>query len=92
MLTGQTDRAVKALTESGRVVLIVGGPVDPPAFKFILTADGEYLRKLNPYLENGKVKPVLDPNGPFPFENVKEAFSYLESNHAIGKVVIYPIP
>lgn len=92
MLTGQTDRAVEAVKEDGRVVLIVGGPVDPPAFKFILTANGEYLRTMNPYLESGKVKPVLHPNGPFPFDKVKEAFEYLETNRAIGKVVICPIP
>lgn len=83
---------MKVLKEGGCVALIVGGPVNPPAFKFILTANGEYLRKVNPYLESGKVKPVLDPNGPFPFDKVKEAFEYLETNHAIGKVVICPIP
>ncbi|KAH6805228.1 Oxidoreductase [Perilla frutescens var. frutescens] len=89
---GQMERAVKALKEGGCVALIVGGPVDPPAFKFILTADGKYLMKLNPYLESGKVKPVIDPNGSFPFDKVKEAFSYLETNRVIGKVVINPIP
>ncbi|KAI3452738.1 hypothetical protein Pfo_009402 [Paulownia fortunei] len=89
---GQHDRAVKAVKEGGRVVIIIGPPVPPPAFKFVLTSSGEFLKKLNPYLESGKVKPVLDPKGPFPFDRVNEAFSYLETNRATGKVVIYPIP
>ena len=93
MLTGQHDRAVKAVKEGGRVVIIIiGPPVPPPAFKFVLTSSGEFLKKLNPYLESGKVKPVLDPKGTFPFDKANEAFSYLETNRATGKVVIYPIP
>ncbi|KAL8532654.1 hypothetical protein ACS0TY_009021 [Phlomoides rotata] len=88
---GQSDRAVKAVKEGGKVVAIAGA-VTPPAFLFVVTSKGENLRKLNPYLESGKVKPLLDPNGPFPFDKVKEAFSYLETNRATGKVVIYPIP
>lgn len=82
---------MKAMKEGGKVVSIAGDGT-PPAIMFIVTSDGENLRKLNPYLESGKVKPLLDPNGPFPFDKVKEAFSYLETNRATGKVVIYPIP
>jgi hypothetical protein len=37
------------------------------------------LKKLNPYIESGKVKPVVDPKGPFPFSRVADAFSYLET-------------
>ncbi|KAL0408609.1 UNVERIFIED_CONTAM: 2-methylene-furan-3-one reductase [Sesamum radiatum] len=88
---GQSDRAVKAVKEGGGVVTIFGR-VTPPAIGFVVTSNGEILKKLNPYLESGKVKPVLDPNGPFPFDKVNEAFSYLETNRATGKVVIYPIP
>ncbi|KAK9925285.1 hypothetical protein M0R45_033613 [Rubus argutus] len=88
---GQTDKAVKAVNESGKVVTIVG-PVTPPAFIFVLTSKGSILEKLKPYLESGNVKPVLDPTGPYPFSKVVEAFSYLESSRATGKVVVYPIP
>ncbi|KAJ6769067.1 putative proteinDPH-DEPENDENT ALKENAL/ONE OXIDOREDUCTASE CHLOROPLASTIC [Salix koriyanagi] len=88
---GQCDRAVKAVKEDGGVVTI-SGPVTPPAFKFSLTSNGSVLDKLKPYLESGKVKPVLDPKGPFPFSQTTEAFSYLETSRAAGKVVIYPIP
>ncbi|CAB4275201.1 unnamed protein product [Prunus armeniaca] len=89
---GQSDRAVKAVKKGGKVVT-VAGPITPPAFMFMLTASGSILEKLNPYLESGKVKAVIDPNGPYPFSKTLEAFAYLEaSSRAIGKVVVYPIP
>ncbi|KAK7266109.1 hypothetical protein RIF29_18749 [Crotalaria pallida] len=88
---GQSDRALKAINKGGKVVTIVR-PETPPAILFILTSDGAVLEKLQPYLESGKVKPILDPKSPFPFSQTIEAFSYLETNRAIGKVVIHPIP
>ncbi|CAI9767935.1 unnamed protein product [Fraxinus pennsylvanica] len=87
---GQGDRAGKAVKEDGCVVYIWGAPT-PPGFSFLVTSNGEMLKKLNPFLESGKVKPVLDPKGLFPFDKVNEAFAYLETNRATGKVVIYPI-
>ncbi|KAK8627387.1 hypothetical protein V6N13_134999 [Hibiscus sabdariffa] len=88
---GQCDKAVKAIKEGGSVVALTGA-VTPPGFRFVVTSNGEVLKKLNPYLESGKVKPVVDPKGPFPFAQVAEAFSYIETNRAVGKVVIHPIP
>ncbi|XP_031260786.1 NADPH-dependent alkenal/one oxidoreductase, chloroplastic-like [Pistacia vera] len=88
---GQCDRAVKVVKEGGAVVALTGA-VTPPGFRFVVTSNGAVLKKLNPYLESGKVKPVVDPKGPFPFSQVVEAFSYIETNRATGKVVIYPIP
>ncbi|GAV81279.1 ADH_N domain-containing protein/ADH_zinc_N_2 domain-containing protein [Cephalotus follicularis] len=88
---GQGDRAVKAVKEGGRVVAITGA-VPPPGFRFVVTSNGAVLKKLNPYLESGKVNPVVDPKGPFPFTQVSQAFSYIETNRATGKVVIHPIP
>ncbi|XP_062110304.1 2-methylene-furan-3-one reductase [Humulus lupulus] len=88
---GQCDRAVKAIKEGGSVVALTGA-VTPPGFRFVVTSNGEALKKLNPYLESGKVKPVIDSKGPFPFSQVVEAFSYIETNRAVGKVVIHPIP
>lgn len=82
------------MKEGGQVVTIVpsGNPLPPPAFIFILTSKGSFLEKLKPYLESGKVKPVIDPKSPFPFSKTVEAFSYLDTNRATGKVVVYPIP
>ncbi|KAL7588877.1 hypothetical protein Lser_V15G41192 [Lactuca serriola] len=91
---GQVEKAVKAIKEGGSVVSIVSitGSISPPGFSFVLTSNGSILTKLSPYLESGKVKPVLDPKTPFSFESVKEAYTYLESHRAIGKIVIYPMP
>ncbi|XP_062195190.1 2-methylene-furan-3-one reductase-like [Phragmites australis] len=88
---GQGDKAVKVVKEGGSVVVLTGA-VSPPGFRFVVTSNGSVLEKLNPYLESGKVKPLIDPKGPFPFAQVVEAFSYLETGRATGKVVISPIP
>lgn len=90
-ITGQCDKAVKVVKEGGSVVALTGA-VTPPGFRFVVTSNGAVLKKLNPYLDSGKVKAVIDPKGPFPFAQVVEAFSYLETNRAKGKVVIHPIP
>ena len=88
---GQSDSALKVVKEGGRVVAIIGNPT-PPATKFILTANGSMLEKLNPFLESGKVKPVIDPKGPFPFHQAIEAFQHLQIGRPTGKIVIFPFP
>ncbi|KAF7131916.1 hypothetical protein RHSIM_Rhsim09G0002800 [Rhododendron simsii] len=88
---GQSNKAVKAMKEGGNVVGIIV-EVTPPAYRMIVTSDGSVLEKLNPFLESGKVKPIVDSKGPFPFSQVAEAFTYLKTGRATGKVVIYPIP
>ncbi|CAL5185380.1 unnamed protein product [Lathyrus oleraceus] len=88
---GQVDRAVKAIKEGGKIVSIAP-PGFPPAIFFVLTSKGSILEKLRPYFESGQLKPVLDPKTPVPFSDVIEAFSYLETSRAVGKIVIYPIP
>uniref|UniRef100_A0A0C9QLJ3 TSA: Wollemia nobilis Ref_Wollemi_Transcript_28293_1531 transcribed RNA sequence n=1 Tax=Wollemia nobilis TaxID=56998 RepID=A0A0C9QLJ3_9CONI len=88
---GQCDKAVKAVKEGG-VVLVLTGAVVSPGFRFVVTSNGSVLSKLNPYLESGKVKPIIDPKGPFSFSQLVEAFCYLETCKATGKVVISPIP
>lgn len=82
---------MKAVKEGGSVVVLTGA-VTPPGFRFVVTSNGASLTKLNPFIEEGKIKPVVDPKGPFPFSQVVEAFTYLETGRATGKVVIYPIP
>ena len=89
--TGEGEKAVKAVKEGGKVVAITK-PVTPQTITFFLTSTGTILEKLKPYLESGKVKPVLDPKSPFPFSKTLDAFSHLETSRAIGKVVVYPIP
>eukprot|EP00897_Mesotaenium_endlicherianum_P008634 jgi/Mesen1/779/ME000110S_11045 len=87
---GEGERSVKAAKEGG-VVAVLTGPAPEPAFRFVLTSSGEKLEKLNPYLESGDIKPLVDPKGPFAFADVKAAFAYLETGKAVGKVVVSPI-
>ncbi|KAK8507641.1 hypothetical protein V6N13_094125 [Hibiscus sabdariffa] len=84
---GQCERAVKAVQEGGHVVTIYGAVV-PPATSFLLTSDGTILEKLEPYLDSGKVKPIIDPKGIFSFAQTPQAFAYLETGRVVGKVVI----
>lgn len=87
---GQSERAVKAIKEGGQVLRIV--PETPTDPVFVLASNGSALEKLKPYLESGRVKPLLDPKGHFPFSQTVEAFSYLDTNRATGKVIVHPIP
>ncbi|PON56184.1 Alcohol dehydrogenase superfamily, zinc-type [Trema orientale] len=87
---GQVQKGLKVVKEGGKVVTIVTPA--PPATFFALISSGSALEKLEPYLESGEVKPVIDPKGQFPFAKTLEAFAYLETSRATGKVVIYPIP
>ncbi|KAL3723157.1 hypothetical protein ACJRO7_035348 [Eucalyptus globulus] len=91
---GQSERAVKAVKPGGSVVTIVehSKTLPPPAFSFVSASDGVTLEKLKPFLESGKVKPVIDPKSPFPFSQAIEAFSHLQTRRAAGKVVIHPVP
>ena len=57
-----------------------------------LTVTGDILEKLRPYLESGKLKASIDPTGPYHFSDVIEAFLYLETGRARGKVVISHFP
>lgn len=88
---GESHKAVKAMKEGGSVVSIIGTAV-PPAVRFVVTSTGTVLKKLKPYFEEGKVKPILDSKSPFPFSQTVEAFIYLGTRRATGKVVVYPIP
>lgn len=77
--------------KEGGALLVLTGAVEPPGARFVVTSNGENLAKLTPYLESGKVKAIIDPKGPFKFSELAEAFEYLETGRASGKVVIAPI-
>ncbi|KAJ7554474.1 hypothetical protein O6H91_06G142200 [Diphasiastrum complanatum] len=85
---GDYPKSVKAVRDGGKVIEIAVFEVEPPAFSFRLVAKGENLEKLTPYIESGKVKPILDPKAPYKFSDVLDAFAYLETGRATGKVVI----
>ncbi|KAL8148604.1 2-methylene-furan-3-one reductase-like [Apium graveolens] len=74
------------------IVDITWPPSNPRAIHSGLTVSREILGKLGPYLESGVLKAVIDPAGPFHFSNVPQAFGYLETGRAKGKVVISSFP
>ena len=88
--TGECSKCVQVVKEGG-ALLVLTGAVEPPGARFVVTSNGENLAKLTPYLESGKVKAIIDPKGPFKFSELVEAFEYLETGRASGKVVIAPI-
>ena len=91
LCAGDAANAAKAVKEGGIVLTIVDHLAKPPVSFYGLTVHGDNLAKLNPFLEDGKLKPVLDPKGRFTFSQVKEAFEYLETSRVTGKIVIAPI-
>ncbi|MCY8939383.1 zinc-dependent alcohol dehydrogenase family protein [Peribacillus frigoritolerans] len=48
---------------------------------------GEILKKVAKVVEEGKLRPLVDPNM-FTFDEVSKAHEYLESGKAIGKIVL----
>lgn len=64
-----------------------------PKYLFLekaLTVENGNLHRLSERVENGELKPIMDPRSPFPFtlEGVKDAFKLQESRHAHGKVIV----
>jgi NADPH:quinone reductase-like Zn-dependent oxidoreductase len=51
-------------------------------------SDGEQLARIAALLEQGALVPVIDKV--FPLDQAREALTYCESAHAVGKVVIQP--
>eukprot|EP00252_Welwitschia_mirabilis_P025080 TRINITY_DN76_c0_g1_i5.p1 TRINITY_DN76_c0_g1~~TRINITY_DN76_c0_g1_i5.p1 ORF type:complete len:356 (-),score=8.64 TRINITY_DN76_c0_g1_i5:209-1171(-) len=75
----------------GKIVEIAAHFEDPRSQRILVSPDGSKLDKLRPLIESGKLKPVIDPNSPFSFDRVSEAFRLLESGRAKGKIVVSPI-
>ncbi|GJY58281.1 2-methylene-furan-3-one reductase-like protein [Tanacetum coccineum] len=73
MVAGQAEKQQRRLRKlkSSRPTTGVG---DTTRFVpvLVVTSTGPTLIKLNSYLESGKVKAVIDPNSPFPFDRVKD--------------------
>ncbi|GEM_PF-1641022 len=66
-----------------RLAAVGGGPKFAFFIANINRPDMELLRDL---LENGKLKPVIDRR--YPLSEVAEAFRYMGSGHAQGKIVV----
>jgi len=78
--------------KEGAIVDITWPASHPRAAYSSLTVCGEILEKLRPYLERGELKAVIDPKGEYEFENVIDAFGYIETGRAWGKVVVTCFP
>lgn len=51
-----------------------------------MRAEGEQLGRIAKLVEDGTIRPVVDRT--FPFEKLNDAFAYIETGHAKGKVVV----
>ncbi|XAR63147.1 2-alkenal reductase [Bertholletia excelsa] len=89
---GDSSNSFVVAKEGAPIIDITWPPSNPRAVYSSLTASGSVLEKLKPYLESGKLRAVIDPTGPYHFADVVEAFRYLETGRARGKVVISPFP
>ena len=78
--------------KDGAIVDITWPASHPRAVYSSLTVCGEILEKLRQYLERGELKAVIDPKGEYDFENVIDAFGYIETGRAWGKVVVTCFP
>ncbi|XP_077235599.1 2-methylene-furan-3-one reductase-like isoform X2 [Tasmannia lanceolata] len=89
---GDCKNSFVVAKDEAPIIDITWPPSHSRAVYSSLTVCGENLEKLRPYIESGKLKAVIDPNSPYPFTDVIEAFRYLETGRARGKVVISPFP
>ncbi|KAI3829201.1 hypothetical protein L1987_03318 [Smallanthus sonchifolius] len=89
---GDSKNSYVVAKDKAPVIDITWPPSNPRAIHSSLTVSGSVLEILKPYLESGKLKPVVDPNGPFCFDDIVKPFGYLETGRAKGKVVISNFP
>lgn len=90
--SGDSKNSYVVAKDDMPIIDITWPPSNPRAVHSGLTVSGEVLEKLSPYLESGKLKAVIDPRSPFHFCDIINAFRYLETGRARGKVVISPYP
>ncbi|KAK4267747.1 hypothetical protein QN277_024487 [Acacia crassicarpa] len=89
---GDCKNSFVVAKDEGVIVDITWPPSHPRAIYSSLTVSGEILEKLRPFLESGKLKAVIDPTSPYNFNQVPQAFRYLETGRAWGKVIISNFP
>lgn len=88
-----TDKSFLVLKKGGIIVSMAGKPNEELAKKFGVTAIGQNtdgntqkLDRLRELVESGKVKPQVDRV--FELDQVREAFTFQETGHPRGKVVL----
>ncbi|KAH9328449.1 hypothetical protein KI387_000557 [Taxus chinensis] len=88
---GDSFKSHVVAKEEGRIIDIASFPPHPRAESGFVKTAGSNLERLRDFIESGKLKAVIDPESPYAFSQVKEAFEYLETGRARGKIVISPI-
>ena len=87
------NNSFKILKKGGSLISIKGQDTEDLAKKyevnfevFFMWPSGEMLSYLGQLIDDEKLKPVVDRS--YSFEEVQEAYDYLQGGHAKGKVVI----
>lgn len=94
MLGGETlEKSFKVLKKGGRLVSIKGrdtkglaGQYGVSFEAFFMWSSGEMLSQLAHLINDGVLKPVIDRT--YPIDQTQEAYDYLQSGRAKGKIVI----
>jgi len=88
-----TNKSFQILKKGGVLVSMLGQPSEELAKKHGITALGQntqnnaqHLKRLTELVDSGKIKIHVDKV--FPLDQVKDAFTHLETGHPRGKVVL----
>jgi len=86
--TGETDKALALLTESGTIGTIKAGPPLNPRVKMIAhtPATSPYMDRIAPLVESGRIKTVIERV--FPFSEIIPALELLEARSSTGKIIL----
>jgi NADPH:quinone reductase-like Zn-dependent oxidoreductase len=86
LLTGQRVEGADLGTLLRKRLTVVGTTLRARGLEEKIEATRAFAERVNPWLERGVVRPVVDRV--FGFEEIREAEEYLESNESFGKVVV----
>jgi alcohol dehydrogenase len=88
-LKGQSVFSTTILDVLSSKTRFVGWMSDVNYKSILMVPSGEQLSELAKWVEDGKIKPVIDKV--FTLKNIADAYTYLETGRATGKVVIHII-
>jgi len=78
----------QAVIAAGSTIMSTNAALHGVNYEFVwMRPDGNELAEMAQWIDAGKIKPVVDST--FNFTQYKEAFDYIETGHAKGKVVIH---
>lgn len=87
------NKSFKVLKKGGKVVSIKGQDTEDLASKYGVSFDvffmwpsGDMLKEMADLMDQGIIQPIIDRS--YTFDQVQEAYDYLQAGHAKGKVTI----